>query len=253
MYNSYSAPKSGSRDGNAVSTPIESSDVLPLFPTFIWKSQLSAAVHRPIDEQLGTVLGGLCRDEPARGQSWQSGHDLHERSELTDLLDCVNHATHAALQSVRIREQPLEVTGCWLNVYAPGAAHPLHNHPNNYLSGVYYVQVQPGADTINFHDPRAQTGVIRPPVTELVAANADQAVVRVRVGTLLLFPAWLPHSVDVNASDRRRISVSFNLMFTAYAETMGRPMWEPGIRPGSPTYRSGSDALTFPTTSVRTS
>ena len=29
---------------------------------------------------------------------------------------------------------------------------------NNFLSGVYYVQTWPGADTINFHDPRPQAG-----------------------------------------------------------------------------------------------
>ncbi|MGH8495377.1 MAG: 2OG-Fe(II) oxygenase family protein [Gammaproteobacteria bacterium] len=213
-----------------MSTTSESSEVLPLFPTFVWKSQLGEAVFRPIDEQLETVLGELCREELARGQSWQSRHDLHVRSELAGLMHCVNQATRAVLQFLKIREQPFEVTGCWLNVSAPGAAHALHNHPNNYLSGVYYMQVQAGADTINFHDPRAQTGVIRPPVIELVAANADQAVVSVREGALLLFPAWLPHSVDANASDRRRISASFNIMFTAYTETMSRPMWDPGIR-----------------------
>ena len=39
---------------------------------------------------------------------------------------------------------------------APGAAHGLHSHPNNFLSGVYYVRVPSGGDTINFHDPRSQ-------------------------------------------------------------------------------------------------
>jgi hypothetical protein len=101
----------------------------------------------------------------------------------------------------------------------------MHNHPNNFLSGVYYVQVPEGADTINFHDPRPQTAIIRPPVTELTAYNTDQVVVTVGNGTLLLFPAWLPHSVDANHSDRKRISISFNVMFGAFTETMSRPLW----------------------------
>ncbi len=89
-------------------------------------------------------------------------------------------------------------------------------------------------DTVNFHDPRMQTGIIRPPVTELTAYNTDQVVVQVVPGTLLLFPAWLPHSVDRNRSDRERISLSFNLMFSHYAERMAKLLWEGGIR------RSGS-------------
>jgi uncharacterized protein (TIGR02466 family) len=50
-------------------------------------------------------------------------------------------------------------------------------------------------------------------------------VVKVKDGTLLLFPAWLDHSVDENRSAEERISVSFNLMFTGYSETMSKPMW----------------------------
>jgi uncharacterized protein (TIGR02466 family) len=87
------------------------------------------------------------------------------------------------------------------------------------------VKTQSGAETVNFHDPRPQTGIIRPPVTELTADNADQVVVNVRDSTLLLFPAWLVHSVDANRSVEQRISVSFNMMFRTYAEITSKPMW----------------------------
>jgi hypothetical protein len=50
-------------------------------------------------------------------------------------------------------------------------------------------------------------------------------VVAVQTGTLLLFPAWLPHSVDANGSERPRISISFNAMFVAFAETLAQPLW----------------------------
>ena len=67
--------------------------------------------------------------------------------------------------------------------------------------------------------------MIRPPVTGLTAANTDQVVVRVRDGALLLFPAWLEHSVDGNESGRERISVSFNVMFSSFTENLSRPLW----------------------------
>ena len=92
-------------------------------------------------------------------------------------------------------------------------------------SGVYYVQIQPGADNINFHDRRPQTSIIRPPVTELTAYNTDQVVVSVAEGMLLLFPAWLAHSVSANCSDRQRISISFNVMFAEYEKRMSPPLW----------------------------
>lgn len=46
-----------------------------------------------------------------------------------------------------------------------------------------------------------------------------------------MFPAWLQHAVDSNRSDRPRVSLGFNVMFTAYAESMARPLWVPGRRP----------------------
>lgn len=117
------------------------------------------------------------------------------------------------------------MTGCWANVLARGAAHRAHSHPNNFLSGVYYVRTSPGADTINFHDPRSQTAIIRPPVMELTAENTDQVVVRVANGTLLMFPAYLQHSVDANMSEHERVTVSFNIMFSSFTENLSKPLW----------------------------
>src|SRR5262249_5464856 len=119
------------------------------------------------------------------------------------------------------------------NVNAPGAGHQVHDHPNNYLSGVYYVQTHEGADTVNFLDPRPQARTVRPPVTELTAENTEQVVLKIKDGMLLLFPAWLPHCVDPNRGNRVRISLGFNIMFSNYAEAMGRPLWLPGRRPST--------------------
>jgi uncharacterized protein (TIGR02466 family) len=136
-------------------------------------------------------------------------------------------AAEAALGYLKIDDDAIEITGCWANVNAPGAGHRMHSHPNNFLSGVYYVKTQAGADTVNFHDPRVQTDIMRPPVTELTADNTDQVVVKVSNGTLLVFPSWLQHSVDANRSDAERISVSFNIMFPSYGDRMSKPLWEP--------------------------
>ena len=72
--------------------------------------------------------------------------------------------------------------------------------------------------------------MIRPPVTQLTPENTEMVVLKVSDGNLLLFPAWLQHSVDANRSPRPRISFSFNLMFAGF-ETMARPGWQPGFRP----------------------
>ncbi|MGH8584039.1 MAG: TIGR02466 family protein [Gammaproteobacteria bacterium] len=122
------------------------------------------------------------------GQGWQSDARLHELEGLQTLVACLHSAAKSVLRFMRIGYDAIEITGCWATVLAEGAAHGSHSHPNNFLSGVYYVQTHPGADAIRFHDPRSQTGIIRPPVVELTHENTDQVAVRVRNGTLLLFP-----------------------------------------------------------------
>jgi uncharacterized protein (TIGR02466 family) len=205
----------------------EASDVIPMFPTLVWKVQLKRELCTAIDAKILAAIACMRPEdvELGYGQGWQSDQDLHEREEFQDLVSCVHKVAKGALRFWRIGDNAIELTGCWANVLAKGAAHRLHHHPNNFLSGVYYIHSEPGADTINFHDPRNQTGIIRPPVVELTAENTDQVVVRVENGTLLLFPAYLQHSVDVNRSEKERVSVSFNLMFSSFTENLSKPLW----------------------------
>jgi uncharacterized protein (TIGR02466 family) len=205
----------------------ETPEFLRLFPTFLWKAQLRPEVYEPINALLHSRLEAMRRGLPplAAGAAWQSDHSLHRLVEMGPLVACIQAAGARVLEFLRVGAHPLHLTGCWANLNAPGAAHRMHTHPNNFLSGVYYVQVIDGADTIRFHDPRPETAVIRPPVTGLTAYNTDQVVVQVATGMLIVFPAWLPHSVAANQSALPRISVSFNLMFAAFAETMGEPLW----------------------------
>jgi uncharacterized protein (TIGR02466 family) len=206
---------------------IEASDVIPMFPALVWKIQINAELHDAMDAEILTALERIRRDLPelGAGQGWQSEQTLYEREEFRDLVACVNNAAKSVLRFLRIGYDAFEITGCWATVLAKGAMHKAHSHPNNFLSGVYYVRTHPGADTINFHDPRNQAGIIRPPVVELTAENTDQVVVRVKNGTLLVFPAYLQHSVDANTSEEERISISFNIMFSAFTENLSKPLW----------------------------
>ena len=207
----------------------ETSDVTSMFPTLVWRFDLKAARRDAIKSDVMALLAGLRRGAAAlvAGDGWQSAPELalHARAELRPLVDCVNDATRSILRFLRIGYDAFEITGSWATILARGGAHHVHSHPNNFLSAVYYVQAESGADTINFHDPRAQTGIIRPPVVELTKENTDQVVVRIQPGTLLLFPAYLQHSVSPNTSAQERISLSFNIMFSAFTEKVSKPLW----------------------------
>ena len=204
-------------------------DLLQLFPSFVWRGQLKPEEYGPLNTGLMHALAdmGAPLEGLAGGENWQSDHDLHVRRDFKPFAEWIHAAAANLLDYLKVASKDVAITGCWANVNAPGTPHRLHSHRNNFLSGAYYVQTLEGADTINFFDPRPQAGVIRPPVIEATAENTEMAVLKVGDGTLLLFPAWLQHSVDVNRSSRARISLSFNLMFKGF-ETLARPGWTPG-------------------------
>jgi uncharacterized protein (TIGR02466 family) len=211
----------------------QNSDILRMFPTFVWKAELRPDIYEPINDSVLQSLGqfGAPLTDLKFGESWQSNQGLHELEQLREVVACISDAAETVLEYLRVGDASFQITGCWANVNGPGAGHRAHDHPNNFLSGVYYVRTHPGADSVTFIDPRPQTRIIRPPVTELSAENTEQVVLKVKDGMLLLFPAWLQHSVDPNRSGRARISLGFNIMFRSYAETMARPQWLPGRRP----------------------
>jgi len=198
-----------------------------MFPTLVWRVQLETQVQKWIDAKILATLARMREALPplAPGQGWQSIQTLHTHEDFQDLVSCVLRTVATVLRFLRIGYDAFEVSACWATVLAPGAAHRMHNHPNNYLSCVYYLRTHPGADTITFHDPRSQTGIIQPPVINLTAENTDHVVVKVQSGTLLVFPAYLQHSVEANASDEERVSISFNIMFSAFTENLSKPLW----------------------------
>ena len=201
--------------------------VVSLFPTYVWAQDLPPETYRPLNAQLTAAIETLISPRPqlGPGEIWQTDQNLHKLAPFAPLMDIVREAVDGALAFLKIKHDGYQITGSWANVGPPGTAHPGHSHPNNYLSGVYYVKVGRGADSITFNDPRVQTGIMAPHVTSVVQANAVQAHLPAKEGLMLLFPSWFVHSVDVNRSAEERISISFNVMFSSYAEKMAHPVW----------------------------
>ncbi len=197
------------------------------FPTYVWAHDLGPSDYTPLNAQLSAKIEELIspRPELGPGEIWQTDQILHQMPEFEPFFEYVRAAVDNALRFLKIRYENYTFTGCWANIAPPGCGHPGHSHPNNYLSGVYYVKIPRGGETITFNDPRIQTGIIAPHVTQVDKTNAIQASLPVKEGRMLLFPSWFVHSVPPNMSNEERISISFNVMFSQFAEKMAYPVW----------------------------
>ena len=208
-----------------------SKEVVPFFPTLVWKSQLSPQTYEPLNQRILARLGELTAGEPPlqQGGMWQTDQHFNESPGMEDLDRILRGTAKGALDSLQVRYEGFEITGCWANISAPGAPHKMHTHPNNYLSGVYYAKTQSQANSIYFYDPRPQITIISPPPSQPGPATAGKVRVQVDPGSLILFPSWLQHSVDPNQSTENRVSIAFNIMFSDYVENMSRPRWEGNV------------------------
>jgi len=206
---------------------IEKQEVQELFPTTIWIVDLKAAEAGPFNARLKTEIETIISPRPKvpAGSNWQTPQDLHTRPAFADFVKLVETAARGVARFLQVDQHPMTITGCWANINPPGAYHPTHNHPNNYLSGVYYVAVPDSGSRILFQDPRPSMIMPRPRQFTRLTANAADA--QSKPGRLLIFPAWLRHSVPANDGQSDRISISFNLMFKQFTETLAAPMWDP--------------------------
>jgi uncharacterized protein (TIGR02466 family) len=206
---------------------IEKQEVQELFPTTVWIVDLKAAEAAPFNARLKAEIETIISPRPKVpvGSNWQTPQDLHTRPAFADFVKLVETAARGVARYLQVDQHPMTITGCWANINPPGAYHPTHNHPNNYLSGVYYVAVPDSGSRILFQDPRPSMIMPRPRQFTRLTANAADA--QSKPGRLLIFPAWLRHSVPANDGQTDRISISFNLMFKQFAETLAAPMWDP--------------------------
>lgn len=200
---------------------------LHAFPSPIWRCRVPDDRITDLNSTLMSKIMSY-KGKPGTKVSknkWYTPTNLQKEPEFAELCKYILEASNAVLDDLHVENRNLKITGCWGNISSPGATHHRHSHPNNYLSGVYYLKSGEGSNKITFHDPRQQLGLIRPKVSQPTIDNAETADVVIREGDIVLFPHWLNHSVAENTSDSERISIAFNVMFEDYVENMSPPMW----------------------------
>lgn len=100
------------------------------------------------------------------------------------------------------------ITQSWLNYTEKNQFHHKHEHPNSFISGVFYINGIESIDKIYFYKTDYQQ--IKVPTNEFNLWNSDSWWLEAGTGTLYLFPSKLTHMVDQVKHEGTRISLSFN-------------------------------------------
>lgn len=101
----------------------------------------------------------------------------------------------------------------WTNINKPGSKNKVHEHRMWQYVAVYYLQAT-GTGDIVFYNPNNVTDSCNlfAPFTSTIAITPVE-------GDLIVFPAWLPHEVETNTSNKDRINISMNIRFNPKSDT----------------------------------
>lgn len=132
---------------------------------------------------------------------------------LSTILNTFNEVVCKDYNIYSNNQEYLSIKKAWININPPGGYNVIHNHPNSFYSGVYYLQTSKNSGEITFTNPVLAQGLTTP--LSLIEQNSiytfDSYSYQALDDYLLLFPSYLQHYVHPNKSDSERICVSFNI------------------------------------------
>ena len=196
-------------------------DVNQLFPTNIIAfenkqpdaEKFNKAIAEYVLEQAEENQDEQGRHSVGGQDSWHSEKNLHELDYWwSDNLESLIMTSVAAYGNGSVPKD-FEIA-CWAVLIRKGGYSNYHTHPNNIISGVYYVDVP---EDIEIDKNRTIGGIIQFPDTRAGACGTSHESAtwgyKPQESSGLIFPSWVPHFVSPYMGESYRISLSWNVVF----------------------------------------
>ena len=113
-------------------------------------------------------------------------------------------------------KKTLPITNMWGTINSKDSHwNMVHTHPESILSGVFWLSTPAGSgDLVLMNPTNIDWWTEKLFAVEKIKSNSYSGTyyrVSAKEGELIIFPSYLPHMVEPNTSDVKRISISFNI------------------------------------------
>lgn len=178
---------------------------LNLYPSTIFRGN---CYNHDYNLELIETLANLQQSETTQNKAsvrfgWQSDTEIYKHKSMHRLCDTI---LHNVLKNIPTKKYQPYITSMWANVHDTHGFNYEHVHPGAWYSGIYYAQCTENTGALTFTDPRP--GAV---MSFYETIDAHNVKITPKVGDLILFPAWLPHLVEPNLDNTKRISIAFNI------------------------------------------
>lgn len=146
-------------------------------------------------------------------RGYQSPPGLHSRTELNPLFEYISQVAIKATQDLDFIDCDVFVSSSWSNINDSRQCMNTQHIHGDTLSGVFYVKSPPGSGQLcitncGINPMWAGCEMVRKKnqyTGEILKISPVE-------GNLMIWPSYLPHSVETNDHDDERISISFNIV-----------------------------------------
>ena len=110
-------------------------------------------------------------------------------------------------------DNKLEISSSWFTKTHKGESSPMHDHKNCVFSAVYYYgDYDDKVANLIFKNPIVKLTSYRLNVGKSNKFNTYDIEITPQSGSLLIFPSYVSHKIDVHKSDIPRLSLAFNMV-----------------------------------------
>ena len=110
-------------------------------------------------------------------------------------------------------DNKLEISSSWFTKTHKGEQSPMHDHKNCVFSAVYYYgDYDDKVANLIFKNPIVNLTSYRLNVGKSNKFNTYDIEITPQSGSLLIFPSYVSHKIDVHKSDIPRLSLAFNMV-----------------------------------------
>lgn len=144
---------------------------------------------------------------------YQSPNTLHNVEELRPLFEYICYISFKAVADLDFIDCDIAITSAWLNVNDSRQCMNGEHVHDDVFSGVFYLKTPEGSGKLSIVNPainRMWQGCRL--TSQKNQFTAESIRIEPEEGNIILFPSYIPHSVETNDHDDERISISFNVI-----------------------------------------
>ncbi len=190
-------------------------NLMPIYSVPLWQSEYPEFEdHKEI---FLNVIRTYKDQTPSIKKSNISGYHspetLHGVEEFRPLFEYICQLGMKAVSDLNFVECDVALTSAWLNINDTRQCMNSEHVHGDVFSGVFYLQAPEESGKLVLQNPainRMWSGC------SLTSQKNQFTGESIRIepieGNIILFPSYLPHSVETNNHDEARIAISFNLI-----------------------------------------